>query len=99
MNKFPARLFAQIVSILLLAAVSGCGPSAKLNAKNFEKISTGMSKSQVENILGPPTKVETTDMFIFKKTVYRYEHDKKFAMVTFKNDEVDGKESNLGSDR
>ena len=87
----------RILSMVLLFAVSGCGDASKLNASNFDKISTGMSKAQVEKILGPPTKVETTDMFIFKKTVYRYEHDKKFAMVTFKNDEVDGKESNLES--
>lgn len=97
MNKFVARFVAQILSILLLVTMAGCGEQSKLNSKNFDRISTGMSKAQVENILGTPTKVETTDMFIFKKTVYRYEHDKKFAMVTFKNDEVDGKESNLNA--
>ena len=83
--------------MVMLFAMVGCGEQSKLNEKNFDKISTGMSKAQVEKILGTPTKTETTDMFIFKKTVYRYEHDKKFAMVTFKNDEVDGKESNLSS--
>ena len=57
----------------------------------------GMSKDQVEKILGPPTKVDKVDMFIFKKTTYRYEEGKKFAIITFKNDEVDGKDSNLNS--
>ena len=94
--KFRA-LIATFLSILFLVAVSSCGESSKLTASNFNKISTGMSKAQVEKILGSPTKVETTDMFIFKKTVYRYERGEKFAMVTFKNDEVDGKESNLES--
>jgi hypothetical protein len=32
---------------------------------------------------------------IFKKTTYRYEEGKKFAMITFKNDEVEGKDGNL----
>ena len=63
---------------------------------NYDKITVGMSKAQVEKILGPPTSVETKDMLIFKKTTYRYEDGKKFAMISFKNDEVDGKESNLG---
>ena len=40
-----------------------------------------MSKAQVERILGPPATVETKDMMIFKKTTYRYEDGKKFAVV------------------
>jgi len=55
-----------------------------------------MSKAQVETILGPPTSAETKDMIVFKKTTYRYEDGKKFAKVTFKNDEVDSKDTNLG---
>ncbi len=55
-----------------------------------------MCKAQVEQILGPPTSMETKDMLIFKKTTYRYEDGKKFAMITFKNDELDGKDTNLG---
>ena len=35
-------------------------------------------------------------MLIFKKTDYRYEEGKNFALITFKNDEVQSKESNLG---
>jgi len=38
---------------------------------------------------------QTKDMMIFKKTTYRYEDGKKFAMFTFKNDELDSKEGNL----
>ena len=58
-----------------------------------------MSKAQVERIMGPPTTSETKDMLIFKKTTYRYEDGQKFAMVTFKNDEVDGKDTNLDRER
>jgi outer membrane protein assembly factor BamE (lipoprotein component of BamABCDE complex) len=68
---------------------------AKLTSSNYDQISTGMTKAQVERILGPPTTVETKDMMIFKKTTYRYEAGKKFAMFTFKNDELDSKEGNL----
>jgi len=47
--------------------------------------------------LGPPTSIETKDMLIFKKTIWRYEDGQKFAQITFKNDEVDGKDTNLGT--
>jgi len=64
----------------LLLAVS-CDRSvvtgAKLTPSNYDQITTGMTKAQVERILGPPTT------------------GKKFAMFTFKNDELDAKEGNL----
>jgi SmpA / OmlA family len=82
----------------LLVAVS-CNRSvvtgSKLTLSNYDQITTGMTKAQVEKILGPPTTVETKDMMIFKKTTYQYEDGKKFAMFTFKNDELDSKEGNL----
>jgi hypothetical protein len=82
----------------LLIAVS-CDRSvvtgSQLTPGNYDQITTGMTKAQVERILGPPTTVETKDMMIFKKTTYRYEDGKKFAVFTFKNDELDSKEGNL----
>jgi hypothetical protein len=41
--------------------------------------------------------VETKDMILFQKTTYRYEDGKKFAIITFKNDEVESKDTNLGT--
>jgi hypothetical protein len=54
-----------------------------------------MSKTQVESILRPPTTAETKDMVIFKKTTYRYEEGTEFILLTFKNDELESKDSNL----
>jgi len=82
----------------LLVAVScdrNLVTGSRLTSSNYDQITAGMSKAQVERILGPPTTVETKDMMIFKKTTYRYEDGKKFAMFTFKNDELDSKEGNL----
>jgi hypothetical protein len=91
--RFLFLLFAAIA-----LATSSCNHiGSKLNEANFDKIHDGMSKSQVESILGAPTTTETKDMLIFKKTTYRWEDGKNFASVTFKNDEVDGKETNLKS--
>jgi len=99
MKVFPIR-FALFAAIIMGAiCLSGCGRNpfsgSKLTLDNYNKVTTGMSKSQVEHILGSPTTAETKDMIIYKKTTYRYEDGKNFAMVTFKNDEVDEKNTNL----
>jgi hypothetical protein len=89
-----------VLAALVLIFCAGCDrtvlSSSRLTPANYDQVRLGMSKAQVETILGPPTMMETKDMLIFKKTTYRYEDGKKFALVTFKNDEVDSKDSNLG---
>jgi outer membrane protein assembly factor BamE (lipoprotein component of BamABCDE complex) len=85
---------------LAILALTACNRNvltgSKLTVDNYNRITTGMSKAQVEKILGPATSMEAKDMIIFKKTTWRYEDGSKFAIVTFKNDEVDGKDTNLG---
>ncbi|HEU5235616.1 MAG TPA: outer membrane protein assembly factor BamE [Pyrinomonadaceae bacterium] len=68
---------------------------SKLTPANYAKITTGMTKAQVGRIMGSPTTMETKDMIVFKKTTYRYEEGSKFAVFTFKNDELDSKDGNL----
>jgi outer membrane protein assembly factor BamE (lipoprotein component of BamABCDE complex) len=93
----------KIISVALLAilVLAACNRNvltgSKLTLDNYNQITTGMSKAQVEKTLGPPTSMETKDMLIFKKTIWRYEDGQKFAQITFKNDEVDGKDTNLGT--
>jgi outer membrane protein assembly factor BamE (lipoprotein component of BamABCDE complex) len=86
---------------LSLAGITGCDRNplsgSKLTLSNYNQITPGMSKAQVERILGPPTKVESKDMILFHKTTYRYEDGKNFAIITFKNDEVESKDTNLGT--
>jgi outer membrane protein assembly factor BamE (lipoprotein component of BamABCDE complex) len=95
-NKIHS-LVLTLVAVLLVAVGCDRNPltGSKLTRGNCDQISNGMTKAQVERILGPPTTIETKDMVIFKKTTYRYEDGKKFAIITFKNDEVDGKDGNL----
>jgi outer membrane protein assembly factor BamE (lipoprotein component of BamABCDE complex) len=88
---------AVCAAILVLTACNrNVLSGSKLTLDNYNQITTGMSKAQVEKILGPATSMETKDMIIFKKTTWRYEDGNKFAVVTFKNDEVDSKDTNLG---
>jgi outer membrane protein assembly factor BamE (lipoprotein component of BamABCDE complex) len=85
----------------LIAFTSGCNRNAltgsKLTVNNYNQVTTGMSKAQVEQIMGPPTTSEIKDMLIFKKTTYRYEDGPKFALFTFRNDELHTKEGNLAT--
>ena len=86
---------------LLLTFTPGCDrnalTSSKLTLGDYDQVTNGITKAQVERIMGPPTTTETKDMLIFKKTSYRYEEGSKFALFTFKNDELDSKESNLAA--
>jgi outer membrane protein assembly factor BamE (lipoprotein component of BamABCDE complex) len=86
-------------AFLLLTAGCNRNPltGSKLAPANYEQVAPGMTKAQVERIMGPPTTIETKDMLIFKKTTYRYEEGSKFALFTFKNDELDTKDGNLGT--
>ena len=100
MRQKTARSLIIFCSFAILLSLAGCDRNplsgSRLTQANYDQITVGMSKAQVEHILGRPTTVETKDMIIFSKTTYRYEDGKKFAMITFKNDEVDGKDANLG---
>src|SRR5438477_13070567 len=98
-----ALTFSVLALVSLGASLGACNRNllsgSKLTSANYDQITLGMSKVQVENILGKPTSVDSKDMIIFKKTTYRYEEGKKFAIVMFKNDEVDSKDTNLGRER
>ena len=96
MKKIYSLAFL-LLALLMLSF--GCNRSAltgsKLTLANYDQVTNGMTKAQVERIMGAPTSMETKDMLIFKRTTYRYEEGSKFVMFTFKNDELDSKDGNL----
>jgi outer membrane protein assembly factor BamE (lipoprotein component of BamABCDE complex) len=95
--SFRALAIAMLVSALSLGACDRSTFSgSKLTMDNYKMITTGMSKGQAQEILGPPTSMETKNMVLFEKTTWRYEEGKKFVLLTFKNDQLDSKDSNLG---
>ena len=91
-------LLSPLLVLAFALFLTSCN-SSKVTSANYDQITNGMSKTQVERILGKPTTMETKDMIIFTKSTWRYEDGKKFAIITFKNDEVDSKDTNLGRDR
>ena len=100
MRQIMLRSFGLSVVALILVSITSCDrpvlSGSLLTPANYDQVTLGMSGTQVEKILGPPTSMESKAMPTFKKTTYRYEDGKKFATITFKNDEVDSKDSNLG---
>lgn len=97
------KLIAALLLLTVATLTTGCGkvavpavmPVSKVTRANYDQVRMGMTRSQVETILGQPTSVDTKDFVVYKKTIYRYEDGAKFIQVTFKNDELDGKDGNL----
>ena len=75
--------------------LTSCNPSKRLTKANVDEVTEGMSKKQVESILGPPTTVDTKDFVLLKKTVYVYAQGKESVTVIFKDDKVQSKASTL----
>jgi SmpA / OmlA family len=98
--KSKTRLLGLSCAMLALLSLGSCDrdllSGSKLTSANYDQITLGMSKTQVQTILGTPTTIDSKDLVLFKKTTFRYENGKKFAIITFKNDEVDSKDTNLG---
>jgi outer membrane protein assembly factor BamE (lipoprotein component of BamABCDE complex) len=94
--KSKTRLLGLFCATLALLSLGGCDrdllSGSKLTSANYDQITLGMSKTQVETILGAPATIDSKN----QKTIFRYENGKKFAIITFKNDEVDSKDTNLG---
>ncbi len=84
--------------VLVLVLVLGVSCSGKRITKaNVDQVTDGMSKKQVESILGPPTSLSTEDFVIMKKTTYIYRQGKDTVTIVFKDDKVQSKDSTLSN--
>src|SRR5262249_26995249 len=62
---------SSFVLVLLLVLCVSCS-GKRITKANVDEVMEGMSKKQVESILGPPTSLNTEDFVIMKKTTYTY---------------------------
>jgi outer membrane protein assembly factor BamE (lipoprotein component of BamABCDE complex) len=84
------------LSVLVAALfVLGACHGKRLTKANVDEVSQGMSRKQVESILGPPTSIDSTDLLIMKKVTYIYQQADESVTVVFVNDEVASKDSTL----
>ncbi|HWM23886.1 MAG TPA: outer membrane protein assembly factor BamE [Chthoniobacterales bacterium] len=86
------RLFS--IATILAVGITACN-AKRLTKANVAEVADGMSKKQVESILGPPTSVDTKDFVVLKKTIYVYDQGKESVTIVFKDDKVQSKVSTL----
>jgi len=80
--------------VLVLAFEISCA-GKRITKANVDEVSEGMSKKQVESILGPPTELDNKDFVIMKKTTYVYRQGKDLVTIVFKDDKLVEKQSTL----
>jgi SmpA/OmlA family protein len=93
-SSFVIFTAARFTLVLLIALSLSCS-SKRIAKANVDQVTEGMSKKQVESILGPPTSLKTEDFVITKKTIYVYHQGKDTVTIVFKDDKVQSKDSTL----
>jgi outer membrane protein assembly factor BamE (lipoprotein component of BamABCDE complex) len=90
-------LIAWVIGIMLVGGCNNGSPISKINRVNYDQIHEKASKEEVQSLLGPPTSTSTEDKIIYKRSTWRYTEGDKYINLTFKNDELDSKDTNLGT--
>jgi len=88
------QLFARLTLVVLIALSVSC-IGKRITKANVDQVIEGMSKKQVESILGQPTLSKTEDPTIIKQTTYVYRQGKDTVTIIFKDDKVLSKDSTL----
>ena len=91
MFRIVSRLMLVLMLVLMLDSCIG----KRITKVNVDQVTEGMSKKQVESILGQPTSSKTEDPTITKQTTYVYHQGKDTVTIVFKDDKVQSKDSTL----
>ena len=82
-----------VLVFLLVLGVSCSGK--RITKANVDQVTEGMSKKQVESILGQPTSSQTEGPMIIRQTTYIYRQGKDTVTIIFRDDKVQKKDSTL----
>ncbi len=88
------QTLARLTLVLLISLSVSC-IGKRITKANVDEVIEGMSKKQVESILGQPTSSKTEDPTIMKQTTYIYRQGKDTVTIVFKDDKVRSKDSTL----
>ena len=91
MFRIASRLMLVLMLVLMLDSCIG----KRITKVNVDQVTEGMSKKQVESILGQPTSSKTEDPTFMKQTTYVYRQGKDTVTIVFKDDKVQSKDSTL----
>src|ERR1700752_5175119 len=89
------RIASPLMLVLMLVLMlDGC-IGKRITKANVDQVTEGMSKKQVETILGLPTSLKTEEPATMKKTTYVYRQGKETVTIVFQDDKVQSKDSTL----
>jgi len=91
--SFVIHLVLLVVLVLMLDSCIG----KRITKANVDQVTEGMSKKQVESILGQPTSSKVEDPTIVRQTTYVYRQGKDTVTIVFKDDKVQTKDSTLSN--
>jgi hypothetical protein len=91
--SFVIRVVLVLMLVLMLDSCIG----KRITKANVDQVTEGMSKKQVESILGVPTSSKTEDPTIIRQTTYVYRQGKDTVTIVFKDDKVQSKDSTLSN--
>jgi outer membrane protein assembly factor BamE (lipoprotein component of BamABCDE complex) len=89
------RIASPLMLVLMLVLMfDGC-IGKRITKANVDQVTEGMSKKQVESILGQPTSSKTEEPATTKRTTYVYRQGKDTVTIIFQDDKVQSKDSTL----
>ena len=74
------KIFRLFLFLLILVSLSSCA-GKRIRKANVDEVAEGMSKKQVESILGPPSELDNKDFLILKRTTYVYRQGKDTVTI------------------
>jgi len=94
--KSVLQIFARLTLVVLIALSMSC-IGKRITKANVDQVTEGMSKKQVESILGQPTSSKIEDPTIIRQTTYVYRQGKETVTIVFKDDKVQSKDSTISN--
>jgi outer membrane protein assembly factor BamE (lipoprotein component of BamABCDE complex) len=94
LSTFRLNTAAVLAGCAVLLLAPGCSDK-RITKANVNEVTEGMSKKQVESILGPPTSIDSKDFVVTKSTTYIYRQGKDTVTIVFKDDKLQSKDSTL----
>jgi outer membrane protein assembly factor BamE (lipoprotein component of BamABCDE complex) len=92
MNKIVCRNLLVFLFIMTAAVlIFGCSVD-KISKENFDQIKTGMTETEVQAILGPPTESKGVDVTVFSGTTSIWKKGDTVISIQFVNRKVVAKQ-------
>jgi outer membrane protein assembly factor BamE (lipoprotein component of BamABCDE complex) len=88
-----SQIVSRFILVLMLLFVLDSCIGKRITKANVDQVADGMSKKQVESILGQPSSSKTEEPTTMKQTTYVYRQGKDTVTIVFKDDKVQSKDS------